>query len=177
MFFIYLIHLTVLERVTRQESLRQWYLKYIDYFRKEYAKLSSNEKQNMNNTNNFLNPCQIEVFWITDPDYQLIIQSNFSDRPDKEIIINGPYKPHEFYSNVISILKEKRWGRNVTEKLPYEFERFDALGERGWPLRFTNSLRCANMMFLHRRKEIIICYLEWRLKILGLIFVPVMLGI
>ena len=83
MFFIYLMYLTVLEQSARQESLKQWYLKYVDYFRKECEKLSVDEKKSIGNTNNFLNPCQIEVFWITDPDYQLIVQSNFSDRPDK----------------------------------------------------------------------------------------------
>lgn len=120
----------MLEQTCKQESLKQWYLKYIDYFREEYKKLSADEKATVNNTNNFLNPCQIEIFWITDPDYQLIVQSNFNDRPDKEIIVNGPYKPHEFQSNVIPVLKDKRWMRKVKEVLPYRYEQFSVLGEK-----------------------------------------------
>ncbi len=111
-------------------DLKQWYLKYINYFREEYEKLSVDEKKGINNTNNFLNPCQIEIFWVTDPDYQLIIQSNFNDRPDKEIIVNGPYKPHEFHSKVIAILNDKRWIRNFKQNLPYRYEQFDTIGEK-----------------------------------------------
>ena len=153
MFFIYLTHLTVLKQTAREESLQQWYLKYIDYFRQEYEKLSVDEKKSIGNTNNFLNPCQIEVFWITDPDYQLIVQSNFSDRPDKEIIINGPYKPYEFHSNVIPILKEKRWTRNVKQTLPTRFEQFDTLGERmAFDIyRFTEM--CKNDIFTSEKRD------------------------
>ena len=128
-FFSHNGHLTVLEQIARQESLRQWYQKYINCFREEYEKLSADEKKGMNNTNNFLDPCQIEVFWITDPDYQLIIQSNFSDRPDKEIIVNGPYKAYEFRSQVIPILRAKRWMRKIKHNLPRRYNQFDTLGE------------------------------------------------
>ena len=118
------------EQIARQESLKQWYLKYVDHFREEYEKLSAAEKKGINNTNNFLSPCQIESFWLSDPDYQLVTQSNFNDRPDKEIIINGPYEPHEFHSKIIPILEEKRWVRKVKKILPREYEQFDTLGER-----------------------------------------------
>ena len=118
------------EQIARQESLKQWYLKYVDRFREEYEKLSADEKKGISNTNNFLSPCQIESFWLSDPDYQLVVQSNFNDRLDKEIIINGPYEPHEFHSKIIPVLKEKRWVRKVKEILPREYERFDTLGER-----------------------------------------------
>ena len=111
------------------ESLRQWYLNYIDYFRKEYKKLSPNDKQSMSKTNNFLNPCQIEVFWVTNPDYQLIIQSNFDDRPDREVIINGPYKLDEFHSNAAAVLKEERWSRSLAQDRSM-YERIDTLGEQ-----------------------------------------------
>ena len=85
-----------MEQAARQEFLKQWYIKYVDYFRKEYKGLSADGKKDMDNTNNFLSPCQIEVFWITDPDYQLAVQSNFNDRPDKEIIINDHTNPMSF---------------------------------------------------------------------------------
>ena len=120
----------MLEQDSKQESLRQWYLKYVGYFREEYEKLPADEKKGMDNTNNFLSPCQIEIFWIADLDYQLIIQSNFNDRPDKEIIVNGPYKPHEFHSKSITILKDKRWRRNFKQNLPHGYEQFDTMGEK-----------------------------------------------
>ncbi len=119
-----------MEQVNNQESLKQWHHNFISYFRKEYEKLSTDEKKGINNTNNFLNPCQIEIFWMVNPDYQLIVQSNFNNRPDKEIIVNGPYKPYEFQSKVITILKDKRWMRDIKQNLPDKYEQFNTLGER-----------------------------------------------
>ena len=111
------------------ESLRQWYLNYIDYFRKEYEKLSPNEKKGTGYRNNLLIPCQIEIFWITDPNYQLIVQSNCDNRPDKDIIIHGPYQPHEFQSKAVAILAEKRWLRNFPLDAPIPYEHADTMGK------------------------------------------------
>ena len=119
-----------MEQASKQESLKQWYLEYIDGFRKKYELLSTDEKKGINNVSNFLNPCQIEVFWIADPNCQLVVQSNFNDRPDKEIIVNGPYESHEFQSKAITILKEKKWLRKFKENLPQGDEQFDTLGEK-----------------------------------------------
>ena len=84
----------------------------------------------MNNTNNFLNPCQIEIFWVTDPDYQLIIRSNFDDRPDREIIVNGPYKTHELRSNAAIVLEDERWSRSFEQDTILVHKQIDTLGER-----------------------------------------------
>ena len=118
-----------MEHINNQESLKQWYHNFISYFRKEYEKLSTDERKGISNTNNFLKPCQIEVFWMVNPDYQLIVQSNFNDRPDKEIIVNGPYKPYEFQTKVITILKDKRWMLDIKQNSPDRYEQFDTLGE------------------------------------------------
>ena len=142
-----------MEQAARQEFLKQWYIKYVDYFRKEYEKLSADEKKGMSDTNNFLSPCQIEVFWITDPDYQLAIQSNFNDRPDKEIIINGPYKPHEFHSKIIPILKEDRWMRDIKQNLPRKYEQFDTLGERMASEIYKFVEMCKNYPFISEIRD------------------------
>lgn len=118
-----------MEQADKVKLLRQWYLNYIDYFRKEYEKLSPNEKKGIGYRNNFLDPCQIEIFWITDPEYQLIVQSNCDDRQDKEIIINGPYQPHEFQSKAVAILAEKRWLRNFPPDAPIQYEHADTMGK------------------------------------------------
>ena len=119
-----------MEQTNKVEVLRLWYLSYIDHFRKEYEKLSHEEKKAMDNTNNYLNPCQIEIFWVTDPDYQLIIQSNFDDRPDREIIVNGPYKLHELHSNASIVLADKRWSRIFEQDVILVDKQIDTLGER-----------------------------------------------
>ena len=120
----------LLQKISKADDLKQWYLDYIDYFREEYEKLSTDEKIGIGNTNNFLKPCQIEIFWITDPDYQLIIQSNFNDRSDKEVIVNGPHKPQEFRSNAIEALKNKRWARRSTPNPMSSHKQINTLGER-----------------------------------------------
>ena len=119
-----------MECIDEGNILKQWYINYINYFREEYRKLSADEKIGIGNTNNFLKPCQIEIFWITDPDYQLIIQSNFNDRADKEVIINGPYKPQEFCANAIKALEDKRWARALTQNPMYRYKQINTLGER-----------------------------------------------
>ena len=118
-----------MEHINNQESLKQWYDDFISYFRKEYENLTTDEKKSIDITNNFLNPCQIEIFWMVNPDYQLIVQSNFNDRPDKEIIVNGPYKSQEFQSKVIPILEDKRWLRDIKQNSPYRYGQFNTLGE------------------------------------------------
>jgi len=95
------------------ENLKKWYSDYIDYFREEYEKLTDEEKKCVSNSKNFLNPSQIEVFWTKDPSCQLIIQSNFKDRSDKEIIINGPFSSHEFFEKTSPILRETRWQKKI----------------------------------------------------------------
>lgn len=100
-----------------RENLKKWYSDYIDYFRKEYEKLFDDEKIGVNNTNNYLHPCQIEVFWIKNPTLQLIIQSNLSDRDDMEILIHGPFTTNQFIEKVKPVLNEPRWKREIEE--PY----------------------------------------------------------
>lgn len=119
-----------MEQDGKVKLLKQWYLNYIDQFRVEYKNLSTNEKGGANNTNNFLNPCQIEIFWIINPDYQFIVQSNFNDRPDKEIIINGPYELHEFLSGATTTLESKRWQRNIEQNPRPVHKYVDTLGKR-----------------------------------------------
>jgi len=98
------------------KNLKKWYSDYIDYFREEYEKLTDEEKKCVSNTKNFLKPSQIEVFWIKKPFHQLIVQSNFKDRNDKEIIINGPFSSHEFFEKIRPILKEARWQKKIEEE-------------------------------------------------------------
>ena len=118
-----------MSQADKVESLKQWCLNYIDHFRKEYGALSPNEQKGISNTNNFLAPCQIEIFWVTNPDYQLMIQSNCSDRPDRQIVIHGPYQPHEFRSNAATILAERWWTRDLIDDSGIVYEHARALGE------------------------------------------------
>ncbi|MBN4046336.1 hypothetical protein JYT57_01520, partial [Nitrosarchaeum koreense] len=109
---------TVIREETRKKSnaqLQEWYTNFIKSFREEFSTLSEEEKSCLDNTNNFLNPCQIEVFWIANPSLQLIILSNLPDRKDMKIHINGPFTTNEFRDKVNLILQEPRWNQTISE--------------------------------------------------------------
>lgn len=115
---------------TEKEKLIEWYTEFIDLFRTEYKKLSSFEKSVIQNHDNFLSPCQIEIFWLKEPSFQLIVKSNFKDRPDKEIIVNGPYDSHEFIDKVDNLINHAKWQTKVErtelERMMYDHERTHA---------------------------------------------------
>lgn len=95
------------------KELKQWYENFLKYFGECYSTLSEDEKRGIDNTNNYLNPCQIEVFWIANPSMQFIVLSNLENRPDMEVIVNGPYPTNEFLSKVQSILQEPHWNQKI----------------------------------------------------------------
>ena len=112
-----------------KENLHKWYFDYIDHFRKEFEKLNDDEKKCIPDTKNFLKPCQIEVFWIKEPSYQLIVQSNYSQREDKEIFIHGPYDTHIFMEKILTVLKEGRFQNKIkhdSNRVSYPLPETDA---------------------------------------------------
>lgn len=85
----------------------------------------------MNNTDNYLSPVQIEVFWLSHPEAQLIIQSNLPIRKDQEIIIHGPFTSSEFNQKVEPVLNEPRWQvkKKMFDLYDIEKERYISYGE------------------------------------------------
>jgi len=108
-----------LTQTAPSKGLAQWYDSFITNFRVEAAKLTDDEKNKISNTDNYLEPCQIEVFWLERPEFQTIISSRFADRPDREIIINGPFKSYEFIEEVDKVLREPRWNKLLPQSAPY----------------------------------------------------------
>jgi hypothetical protein len=96
------------------EELKKWFLYRIENFRTEYEKLDDLEKKFIIPSLHYISPCQIEVFWVKEPiECQLFIILHNPDRPDKEIIVNGPFKGFELEENVIKIMQEPRWNENA----------------------------------------------------------------
>ena len=96
---------------TASDALKQWYQNFIQTFREKYSKLSDVEKQFLHRDDNYLSKCQIEVFWLQRPSWQLMVRTHFQDRPDGEIIINGPYDSTVFVGEVKKIISDQRWNR------------------------------------------------------------------
>lgn len=101
------------EADVENKRLYEWFNNFITYFRNEYEKLSDEEKKFVGADVNYLPPCQVEVFWIKDPAFQLIVKTNFPDRDDMEVIVNGPYDASDFIDKVDSVMKQPRWSRTV----------------------------------------------------------------
>jgi len=100
-------------------ELSQWFDGLITRFRLEAAKLSEDQRKRIPNTDNYLEPCQVEIFWLEQPEYQTIISSRFADRPDREIIINGPYKGYDFIDKVDAVLRKPRWTKPLPKSAPF----------------------------------------------------------
>jgi hypothetical protein len=101
-------------------KLKSWFLEAIDNFRIEYNKLTPDQKRNILNDNDYNSPCQIELFWISEPfDFQMFVKTHDPRRDDKEIFINGPFTKFSFKSEIIKIMGEDRW-ENVVPYKPSE---------------------------------------------------------
>jgi len=85
---------------TANKRLHDWFVNFVTYFRTEYERFSGEEKKFMGKWMDCLPPCQIEVFWLKEPEFQLIIKTKFADRQDMEIMIDDPYDSHEFIDKV-----------------------------------------------------------------------------
>ena len=114
----------------KDQEIQDWFCNFITTFRKNYEKLSEFEKTGIDNSMNFLEPCQIEIFGIKNPELQLIVQSNFPDRKDMEVIIHGPFEGKEFYEKVEPLLAEEKWQKKPdNESDEDDFEISEVFGD------------------------------------------------
>jgi len=95
------------------ENVRNWFDNFITSVRENYENLTAEEKDTIPDNIDYRNPCQIEIFWIKDPDSQLIITTHFRELPDKEIVINGPHSRSEFLGKIKPILQKTKWQRSL----------------------------------------------------------------
>ena len=107
----------MIEREKQVQDLETWFTKLLDTFRKEFEVLDESEQSQIPFNLDFTYPCQIEIFWVTEPlEYQLIITMHDHSRKDGEIIINGPFIGSELIPKVIEIMEEPRWKKNASNK-------------------------------------------------------------
>lgn len=98
------------------QDLKNYLIKIIDEFRKQYDTLDDSERKFIAPNTIYSDPCQIEIFWVSEPtEFQLFVLLHDPHRQDKEIIINGPFNASQIAEKVIEIMDEPRW----REKAPY----------------------------------------------------------
>ena len=94
-------------------QLKKWYVDMIRCYRKEHAKLPEEKQKQILMKCDYSPPCQIEVFWLGSPNWQLAITTHFEDRGDLEIEVNGPYASNVFLDETEKILNQPRWHKPI----------------------------------------------------------------
>lgn len=89
--------------------LREWYLALIKQFREAVEVEDSKVREGIPANYNFLSPFQVEVFWFRNPEFQILIYSNFSQRPDLAIHVWGPVPAALANVVIANALKQDRW--------------------------------------------------------------------
>lgn len=90
-------------------EIKSWWREYV-----ERAQDGEGNAYHGLHVQNFNPPCQIEVFWISEPlEGQLVFATHDRERPDKEVIVNGPYDGNEFLEEVTAVGQEDRWQQPV----------------------------------------------------------------
>ncbi len=87
-----------------KENLR----KLIDEYRTAIQP-STTAQSGFTGIDNYSYPTQIEVFWLKEPPLQTRIITHRSDRPDKEIIVNGPWERDSFEEKTSKVLSDEKW--------------------------------------------------------------------
>jgi hypothetical protein len=117
-----------MEEESKIQNLKNYLIKIIDEFRKEYDKLDDFERKYIAPNTIYSVPCQIEIFWVSEPsEFQLFVLLHDPDRQDKEIIINGPFNANQIAGKVIGIMDEPRWRK----KAPYTEDSWSSFSDVG----------------------------------------------
>ncbi len=115
------------KKILNKSTIESFFCNKIREFRREYDNLDDLEKKCIPKPATYEYPCQIEIFWISEPlEYQLVILFHDDSREDGEIKINGPYQGKEFIEQVVIVVKDEWWKRQA----PYEKDEFDLFYDR-----------------------------------------------
>ena len=89
------------------EDISDWWDSFIDQIRDQ-------DGNPFHGLQDFHSPCQVEVFWMAKPvEGQSVIIMHDRDRPDREIVVNGPFKGENFIEKIADVSKEARWQQPI----------------------------------------------------------------
>jgi hypothetical protein len=105
-------------------------------------------------------PCQIEVFWMNHPlEGQVFVITHDRDRPDEQIIINGPFGGSSFVEKVGEIVQADRW----VEPLPPPRNKKPGRGPPTKADRFASTIT----RFVERMEQSIFTNIPSKVYLLG----------
>ena len=103
------------DHINPATQLQNWYVGLVRCFRKECAKLPEEKQKQIWMKYGYNPPCQIEVFWLSSPNWHLTVTTHFKDREDLEVTVNGPYKSNIFLDEAEKILSQPKWDRLISK--------------------------------------------------------------
>jgi hypothetical protein len=99
-----------------------WFKTVLRELRDQYAKLTDKDRDQITKRWGepehgcpvpFQSPTQLIVIWVRHPEldrhYQLVQIEHFTDRPDEEVAVYGPFPPSQYLEVTGPILEEARW--------------------------------------------------------------------
>lgn len=106
------------------KNWNEWLAELISYFRKEYGKLSPEQRLNVSSLENFEFPCQADVLWARNPHldshYQVILFTHFEDEEDLSFHIYGAFEPYRFPKVAAEMLSQPKWSKSIPQN-EYDF--------------------------------------------------------
>ena len=119
-----------MDDASHAKRLQEWYANFIPLFRDEYSKLSKKEQKHITSWHDYHSPCQIEVFWLKQPNWQLIVETHLEDKPDLQVTVNGPYDSQIFQDKVLETLGNSKWNVPIDENSSESKKYGDVIAER-----------------------------------------------
>lgn len=109
----------------RSQEMKTWLDNLITYYRNNLDSLDDEVRGALLWGYTMLNqPTQIDLFWVVNPDFQLMVLSHSPTRPDKEVSVTGPLRGSELIEKVEEWVNRPEWD------LPFEIVRYTKIYRR-----------------------------------------------
>ena len=97
-------------------DIEAWLKDFLVEFRRQYDQLSEDQKSRISNLDNFMPPCQMDIFCFKDVSFQWLIVTHDRQRKDAEIACHGPVPTYQAVEMLESVLSDSKWDRELSEE-------------------------------------------------------------
>lgn len=97
-------------------NIEAWLKDFLVEFRRQYDQLSEDQKSRISNLDNFMPPCQMDIFCFKDVSFQWLIVTHDKERKDAEIACHGPVPTYQAVEMLESLLSDSKWDRELSEE-------------------------------------------------------------
>lgn len=122
---------------------------FVTEFRRQYELLPNEAKRRLSSLDDFRSPCQILVFWASEPDYQDILVVREPKLTGDSIKVYGPAPPEMMVTEADSMLKD-RWFESSPEPARSSLEQVYKAMVQDWLLGIIRVLPQARLSLAPR---------------------------